>query len=280
MACGQSEFLVEEEINRFRVLEPALSQRAEAGRTVVKRPQCRAPTLRKLGISCRAHAAHRNQNPTVSTCRRASRPMPYFQEPVGRAPNLVQLQGMTDELRIRELLEEILESGSTPEEACAKFPDLLPEVCKRWKRVRRVAREFDALFPSSTGGGVGIEMEVWKADLQAGRRYSAAWSAAMAGCGSGADGASISEEERARWREQARDWLRGDLAAWSGRLTSGAAKDSSLVVQNLTAWRTDPELAGLREPAALEALSAEEREDCIALWDEVEVILKRARGPD
>ena len=117
-------------------------------------------------------------------------------------------------------------------------------------------------------------------DLQTGRRYSAACAAAGAGCGSGADGPSTGEDERARWRKQARDWLRGDLAAWSARVTGGSAADSALVVQRLTAWRVDPALAGLREPAALDAFSIEERDECSALWKEVDVILKRARRSD
>jgi serine/threonine-protein kinase len=115
-------------------------------------------------------------------------------------------------------------------------------------------------------------------DQQAGRRYRAACTAAGAGCGRGADGPSISEEERSRWRAQARDWLRGDLAAWSGRLARGPAADSAVVVQQLSAWRTDPALAGLREPAALDTLSADEREECFALWKEVDIVLKRARS--
>src|SRR5262249_1396367 len=42
--------------------------------------------------------------------------------------------------------------------------------------------------------------------------YNAARAAALAGCGGGADGGALSEAERARWRKQARAWLRADLA--------------------------------------------------------------------
>jgi hypothetical protein len=37
---------------------------------------------------------------------------------------------MPDDLRVRDLVEEILESKRTPEEVCAGTPDLLPAVCK------------------------------------------------------------------------------------------------------------------------------------------------------
>src|SRR5262245_8906063 len=115
-------------------------------------------------------------------------------------------------------------------------------------------------------------------DLEAGRRYRGACAAAGAGCGRGADGPGLSGDERARWREQARDWLRADLTAWSGRLARGTAADSALVVQTLTAWRADPALTGLRDPPALEALSPDEREECATFWQEVDAILQRARG--
>ena len=56
---------------------------------------------------------------------------------------------MTHETRIRELLEQILESNCSPEEACAACPELLPEVRRRWRRLRRIQGRVDELFPSS-----------------------------------------------------------------------------------------------------------------------------------
>src|SRR5262249_46240032 len=54
-------------------------------------------------------------------------------------------------------------------------------------------------------------------------RYRAARSAALAGCGLGKDAAKLGETERAHWREQARAWLRADLAAWARKLDGGPA---------------------------------------------------------
>jgi serine/threonine-protein kinase len=59
---------------------------------------------------------------------------------------------MTDERRIQELLEKILDSRCTPEELCADSPELLSELRKRLRRLRRVANQIDELFPSSTSG--------------------------------------------------------------------------------------------------------------------------------
>lgn len=56
---------------------------------------------------------------------------------------------MTDEWQIRERLEYILESSCTPEEACAKCPELLTHVRNRLEQVRHVEDQLDMLFPSS-----------------------------------------------------------------------------------------------------------------------------------
>ncbi len=55
---------------------------------------------------------------------------------------------MPDELRIQELLEEMLDSQRTPEEVCQGDPDLLCEVRQRWDRMQRVGYQIEALFPS------------------------------------------------------------------------------------------------------------------------------------
>jgi serine/threonine-protein kinase len=54
---------------------------------------------------------------------------------------------MTDDSRVQRLLDELLDSGATPEEVCAACPELLPVVRTRWRRVRRLGADLDALFP-------------------------------------------------------------------------------------------------------------------------------------
>src|SRR3954447_21209497 len=54
---------------------------------------------------------------------------------------------MPDDLRIRELVEDALESGLSPEAACADDPELLPYVRERWERFRRVEALLDDIFP-------------------------------------------------------------------------------------------------------------------------------------
>ena len=51
--------------------------------------------------------------------------------------------------RVQRLLDEISSSAGTPEEVCATCPELLPEVRWRWRRMRVVEAELDAMFPTS-----------------------------------------------------------------------------------------------------------------------------------
>jgi eukaryotic-like serine/threonine-protein kinase len=50
------------------------------------------------------------------------------------------------------------------------------------------------------------------------------------------------------------------------------------VASTLTHWRSDPDLAGLREPSELQKLSADERKDCLPLWEQVAALLSRAQS--
>jgi serine/threonine-protein kinase len=110
-------------------------------------------------------------------------------------------------------------------------------------------------------------------------RYHAARCAALAGCGLGEDGAGLSEAERTRWRKQARAWLQADLAMRARTLEGGSGAARVRVRNLLTHWQADPDLAGLRDPGALATLSAEEREECLALWKEVDALLNRTKNP-
>ena len=63
---------------------------------------------------------------------------------------------MAAESLIHQLLDEISDSGHTPEEVCSAWPELLPEVRRRWRQMCAVEAEIDALFPVS-GHGPGAE---------------------------------------------------------------------------------------------------------------------------
>jgi tetratricopeptide (TPR) repeat protein len=56
---------------------------------------------------------------------------------------------MPEDPRVEQLLEELLDSDSTPEDVCRTCPELLPEVRAGWQRLRALQAEVGALFPQS-----------------------------------------------------------------------------------------------------------------------------------
>jgi serine/threonine-protein kinase len=52
--------------------------------------------------------------------------------------------------RVERLLDELLDSNSTPEEVCADCPELLSQVRTHWRQIRWVNAELNALFPGSS----------------------------------------------------------------------------------------------------------------------------------
>src|SRR5215475_12410595 len=54
---------------------------------------------------------------------------------------------MASNPQVHRLLDEMLESGKTPEEVCRDCPDLLPEVRQRWRHFQDIDAQVGALFP-------------------------------------------------------------------------------------------------------------------------------------
>jgi tetratricopeptide (TPR) repeat protein len=117
-------------------------------------------------------------------------------------------------------------------------------------------------------------------DLQAGYRYDAACSAALAAAGQGEDAARLDDKERARLRQQALGWLRADLALWGKQAEGGTPQTRALVQKTLRHWQEDADLAGLRDTAALARLPEAERAEWQKLWAEVEALRRKAGKGD
>ena len=113
-------------------------------------------------------------------------------------------------------------------------------------------------------------------DLQAGERYNAACSAALAGCGQARDDPPPNEAARTKLRQKALSWLKADLALWTKRVESGSPQAKASAIQTLQHWKTDSDLAGIRDPEALKRLPESEQKSLRALWSEVDGTLKRA----
>jgi tetratricopeptide (TPR) repeat protein len=104
-------------------------------------------------------------------------------------------------------------------------------------------------------------------------RYLAACAAARAGCGQGKDADELDDEGRARWRGQALQWLRQDLAWWGKRPTHAQLH------QRLRQWQADASLGGVRGQDALARLPVEERKRWERLWSDVDALLRRVSAP-
>jgi serine/threonine protein kinase/Tfp pilus assembly protein PilF len=112
-------------------------------------------------------------------------------------------------------------------------------------------------------------------DMPAHRRYDAACAAALAGCGQGKDKPPLDEASRTRWRQQALEWLKADLAAWSKVLESGPPQSRQTIAQTLKHWKVDPDLAGLRDNDALAKFTEDEQNTWRALWAQVDALLAK-----
>jgi serine/threonine-protein kinase len=65
---------------------------------------------------------------------------------------------MAEESRVMQLLQEILESDCTPEDACSDSPELLFEVRERLLRVRKAEEQIEAMFPSGSMAGASVDL--------------------------------------------------------------------------------------------------------------------------
>jgi serine/threonine-protein kinase len=107
-------------------------------------------------------------------------------------------------------------------------------------------------------------------------RLLAARCAALAGCGLGSDAPESDGAVRTRWRRQARDWLRVDLAVWTSPPAGRSPAARALAKEMLTLWQDDPDLTRLRDPDPLKDLSAGEQQDWAAFWNDVRLVLRAA----
>jgi serine/threonine-protein kinase len=112
-----------------------------------------------------------------------------------------------------------------------------------------------------------------------GTRYNAACAAAQAGRGHGRDADTLDDKERARWRRQARQWLRQDLTWWGKALDTGNAQTKADVRWRMRFWQTDDNLAAVRARDSLARLPDEEHRQWEMLWSDVEALLRRASEP-
>jgi serine/threonine-protein kinase len=113
-------------------------------------------------------------------------------------------------------------------------------------------------------------------DFEAAPRYHAACAAALAVAAQGADAAPLDNHEQIRLRKQALAWLRAELAWRSHQLDGDSPIDPTAAREALRRWQEDPDLAGIRDAAALTPLPTEERNAFTQFWADVAALVKKA----
>jgi eukaryotic-like serine/threonine-protein kinase len=105
--------------------------------------------------------------------------------------------------------------------------------------------------------------------------FSAACTAARAARGEGKDENPPDDAARADLRRRALQWLKVDLAVWSRMLASDARQSRALALKAMRQWRKDTDLVEVRDADGLASLSEAERKDWLALWGEVDALIRK-----
>jgi tetratricopeptide (TPR) repeat protein len=176
-----------------------------------------------------------------------------------------QLRNCERWLALEERLPGLLQGKAKPADAAERLA--LAQLCQQYKQLYTASARFYA--------EAFADQPRLARDPRSGHRYNAACAAALAAAGQGKDTGKLDDKERARLRQQALDWLRADLAAWARSVDQGPPQARLLVQQKMQHWQKDPDLAGLRDTAALEKLPAAERAAWHQLWADVAALLKR-----
>jgi serine/threonine-protein kinase len=188
-------------------------------------------------------------------------------QPGWRYPSAQWVHGAEYLVALDRSVAAVVNGHSPPPDAASCLTHV--EFCQQYKKLpRAVARFYAAAFAAEPK---------LAAEPRSGHRYNAARAAALAAAGRGEDAIKLADEERARWRQQALDWLRADLAAWAKTLEAAKPEVRAAVRQTLQHWHKAPDLAGVRDKAELAKLADTEREPWAKLWADVEALRKRAR---
>lgn len=110
--------------------------------------------------------------------------------------------------------------------------------------------------------------------------YRAAIAALQAANATGKDSAALSEQEKARWRDNAYGWLRSDLSVWAKRVASERVGSRYAAVRALRYEKNDLSLAGVREPSPLSKLPEKDRQKWREFWADVDLVLAQALHND
>jgi len=106
------------------------------------------------------------------------------------------------------------------------------------------------------------------------RLFDASRAAILAVDGKGADEPPPDDQTKAHLRARAAQWLKADLALWIKALESGSDQDRTELIRTMKRWKTDTDLAGIRDAEALNKLPADAQKPWRTLWAGVDTLLK------
>jgi Tfp pilus assembly protein PilF len=195
--------------------------------------------------------------------RKAIKLVPAHDPP--RPHYVQQLQQCERILSLKKKLDIVLRGEAQPADAAEQVG--LAELCAVQKRYAAATRFYGEAFAAQPK---------LADDFSSGNRYSAACTAALAGCGQGQDAGTLDSQERTRLRQRALAWLQADLAHYAQLKEKRRSDEVGVMVQHgLRHWQYDADLRGVRDAAALAKLPDAERAAWQKLWDEVAALLKR-----
>jgi tetratricopeptide (TPR) repeat protein len=166
--------------------------------------------------------------------------------------------------RLSAILDGVAKSAG-PDEGVA-----LASLCWQYKQLYgTAARLYEAAFDAKPQ--LAAEMREEKE-----HRYHAARSAVLAAARGQGD-RELPDEVR-RMRQRGRKWLGAQLALYEvlvkvlGNIVRGEVRS------RLARWQKEPDLASVRDPAALDQLPDDERQAWRQLWDEVAALLRKVEA--
>ena len=113
-------------------------------------------------------------------------------------------------------------------------------------------------------------------DRQAQHRYNTACAASLAAAGQGRDDPPPDDAAKAKLRGQALEWLKSELVTWTKILDVGPAQMTAAIAPVIQHSKADADLTGIRDTDALANLPDAERKQCVALWEQVDALLRKA----
>jgi len=122
-----------------------------------------------------------------------------------------------------------------------------------------------------------LASDPWLSEIRKPRHvYNAACSAALAGTDRGCDDPPLDQSAQCLLRRQALTWLESELSAWTKLAEVDPADSAIRLTLELNSWKTDEDLAALRDPHDLARLPEPEQTTAQHLWSEVDQLLVRA----